>query len=104
MKLNERLAYYRKINDLKQIDVASALGVSSYIISDYEKGRSEPSISRLIKLARIYNVSIDALVGYVPGGLSEYSEKYDELLQAINSYPEEEKVSAIERAVDAIRK
>lgn len=103
MKFNERLAFYRKACNLKQIDVAKALNIPSYIISDYEKGRSEPGVSRLIKIARIYGVSVDTLVGYVPGGIEEYSEKYDELIKAIDSYPEDERVEAIEKAIAALK-
>ncbi|MDY6429838.1 MAG: helix-turn-helix transcriptional regulator [Bacilli bacterium] len=103
MKFNERLRHYRKINNLSQTDVANKLGLPFYLISDYEKGRSEPKIAILIKLARLYHVSVDTLVGFVPDGVEEAREKYEELLKAFDSHSDEEKVELIEKALNAIK-
>lgn len=52
----------RKKVNLKQTDVAQALGFKSTDrISRWEKGTAYPHIQNLFKLARLYGVSIEKL-------------------------------------------
>ena len=44
-------------------DVACRVGVSKSIISAYENGSRRPSYEMLIKLARLFNVTTDYLLG-----------------------------------------
>lgn len=59
----QRLEELRKEKDLLQKDVASAVNHSITCISDWERGKREPSIDDLIRLADFFGVSIDYLVG-----------------------------------------
>ena len=59
----ERLKYLRKEKDLKQEELANALNVSKGIISLWENGLREPTISNLVTIASYFHVSIDYLVG-----------------------------------------
>ena len=59
----ENLKNLRVQNNLSQKDLASKIELSSNIICEYEKGRSQPSIETLIKLSSILSCSIDYLVG-----------------------------------------
>lgn len=61
--LSERLIYLRKKNKLSQTAVAKRIGVTSSLISAYEKQERKPSIDTLISLADIYNVSTDYILG-----------------------------------------
>lgn len=61
-KMN-RLKALRTQNDLKQTELANKLGVQSSAISKYENGQLEISNELLIKLADIFNVSTDYLLG-----------------------------------------
>ena len=58
-----RLRECRKIKGLTQKCVADMLGVSSPAISQWEKGETSPSSENLAKLAKIYGVSTDYLMG-----------------------------------------
>lgn len=101
MKFNERLKAYRKKAGLSQEQFASALNVKQYNVSDYEVGRSEPSIELLIKIAKILEISIDELLGNDNAPLSvEGKEK--NLLEVINNLPEEEKSKAVDFAIEVI--
>ncbi|MBP5694569.1 MAG: helix-turn-helix transcriptional regulator [Bacilli bacterium] len=101
MKFNERLKVFRKRAGLSQEQFASALNVKQYNVSDYEVGRSEPSIDLLIKIAQVLEVSIDELVGNENAPLSvEGKEK--QLLDMINSLPEEDRSRAVDFAIDVI--
>lgn len=63
MKLKENLKFLRKKAGMTQAELAKKLHVKQYNISDYEIGRIEPSIATLTKIADVFQVSIDFLVG-----------------------------------------
>ena len=47
----------------KKKDLANTLDVTTNTIRNYESGKSEPTMSILIKMAEFFNVSLDTLVG-----------------------------------------
>ncbi len=59
----ERLKYLRNEKELGQVELAHKLGVSKCIISYWENGLREPTMSNLIAIADFFHVSIDYLVG-----------------------------------------
>lgn len=62
-KFQEALLEQRKLNHLTQREVASRLGISQPSYIRYEKGAAEPSLENLVKLADIFDVSTDYLLG-----------------------------------------
>ncbi len=58
-----RLAEIRKQHNLTQNDIADRLDISPQAVSKWENDLTSPDIDTLIKLAEIFNVSIDELVG-----------------------------------------
>lgn len=64
----------RKKKDETQKEIADKLGITQFTYCNYEKGKTEPDINLLIKLANYYNVSLDYLcgrtwnnqIGYIP--------------------------------------
>lgn len=62
MKFFENLKILRKQSNLTQRKIAEMLDVSERAYQHYEGGTREPNIEKLIKLADIFNVSIDYLV------------------------------------------
>ena len=60
---SERIKYLRTEKGLGQDDLAKEIGVSNGIISLWENGLREPSMSSLIALANFFHVSIDYIVG-----------------------------------------
>lgn len=63
MKFRENLKKLRKEQKLTQADLAEKLGYGYTAISKYESGRNEPSIKDLKRLAEIFKVSVDELIG-----------------------------------------
>ncbi|MDE6667690.1 MAG: helix-turn-helix domain-containing protein [Clostridia bacterium] len=59
----ERLKELRQEKKLGQIELAKRLDVSKGIISLWENGLREPSMSSLILLSKFFDVTIDYLVG-----------------------------------------
>ena len=48
---------------ITQSEAAKYVGVSRQAFSNYERGQRVPSVDVLIKLAELYQVSLDELVG-----------------------------------------
>ena len=63
VKFKERLKELRKQNELTQKALGIDANVSEDCISDWERGKSEPCLQDLIKLAIALNTTIDYLVG-----------------------------------------
>lgn len=67
MKIQQRLAsnlrVLRVLNNLTQRELATQLSVCRAVISAYERGISMPSIDILLKLSKIFGVSVDILLG-----------------------------------------
>lgn len=53
----------RKKSGMKQDQVADLLAVNRSTYSYYELGRTEPRLSQLIRLSRLFSVSVDYLLG-----------------------------------------
>ena len=66
MTNGERIKYLREKSGLTQKDVATKLGLEPAAISKYELDMREPNIEAIKKLANMFNVSIDYLLGRTP--------------------------------------
>ena len=62
-KFADRICLARKENNFNQQDIADILGVTRATISSWETGRTEPNRHHIVELSRIYNVTIDYLLG-----------------------------------------
>ncbi|MBD5508837.1 MAG: helix-turn-helix transcriptional regulator [Lachnospiraceae bacterium] len=77
--LNKRLHISRINSDLSKKQVAEIIGVSESTMGLYESGNRQPSLGSLIKLASLYKVSTDYLLGCEPPEAESIS------LQGLNS-------------------
>ena len=59
----ERLKELRKEKKLGQVALAEKIGVGKSVISAWELGKCEPSLSNLIAIAKFFDVSTDYLAG-----------------------------------------
>ena len=80
-KIGERLAKLRKDNHLKQSDIAEKINESQQVISNIERGITMRDIEQLKKIADIYNISLDQLVGR-----EFFGENTDDVERQIISY------------------
>jgi transcriptional regulator with XRE-family HTH domain len=62
-KLAERVSAARQRAGLTQAELAEATGVTDETISRIERGRYEPAVSTLFRLAEALDVSLDYLAG-----------------------------------------
>lgn len=63
MKIAENIKFYRLQLGLTQEKLASFLNGKKSLISNYENGYSTPDIFVLVKLANIFQITLDELVG-----------------------------------------
>lgn len=62
MKLNEKIAYYRREKKLSQEELAARVGVSRQAVSKWELGEASPDVGKLLALARAFGVTTDHLL------------------------------------------
>lgn len=63
MNFGKNLRYLRKEHNMSQEDIATRLGLKSYTtIQKWESGKATPSVLTGHKLAKMFGVSLDALV------------------------------------------
>ena len=63
INMGERLRKLRKSKKLTQKQAADRIGIAISTLSGYEMEEKHPSYFILMKLARLYNVSVDYLIG-----------------------------------------
>ncbi len=63
MEFGKRFKKYRLENNLTQVEVAKMIGIDQTNISSWENDKTRPEYENLIKLSKIYDVSLDELLG-----------------------------------------
>ncbi len=81
--LGNNLKTMRKKTGLSQEELAKKLDLSRSTYNSYEQDICEPPLDVLCKLADVFNVSIDELIGHTQKKLSFTR---DDLLDKINNY------------------
>ena len=61
--LNENIKKYRTQLGINQVELAKKLGVSKQCVSNWENDNVLPSIEMLVKLAKLFKISTDTLLG-----------------------------------------
>jgi transcriptional regulator with XRE-family HTH domain len=79
----------RKLHNLSQADLAKKVEASRTIIGNYERNANTPSIEMIIKIAKVFNVSVDYIIG--EGVLSQYDKEVLKLIDDIEKLDDETK-------------
>ena len=61
--IGDNIKKFRQSSNMIQKDLADKLFVTAQAVSRWENGEVEPSITTLTDMAKIFNVSVDELVG-----------------------------------------
>lgn len=97
VELGTKLRELRREQNWTQSQVAQRIGGTASVVSAYENGIRQPSYEALIKLAQLYNVSSDHLLG-ISGRRSpdsQYLISLDGLTPA--------KISLVIQLIDALK-
>lgn len=62
-QVGKRIIELRKKYNLTQTELADLMNISFQAVSNWERGNSMPDISKLPELAKIFNVTVDELIG-----------------------------------------
>ena len=74
--ISERLKKCRNEKGMSQQEIANALNVQRQIISYYETGKRQPNITDIVKLAELYNISADYILGLSDVATTDENMKY----------------------------
>ena len=93
-----KLTEIRKQEGVSQKQLANDLGVSAGNLCDWEKGRTEPDIEMLIKIAEYFDVSVDALLGREENGntMRNVDRTKMRLLSYYNKMSDDGKIKLVE--------
>ncbi|MPM70684.1 hypothetical protein SDC9_117641 [bioreactor metagenome] len=101
MDFMTRLYDLREEIDMKQKDLAAMLTIKPSAISKYEKGIAQPSIPTLIKIAEIFHVSMDYLLGLSsvknPYSTDNFTPKEAEIIAKYRKLTKENQIRIDER-------
>jgi len=96
-----RLKELRDDADMKQIELAKKLNVKPSVVSKYENNHTQPNYMTIIKIADVFNVSVDYLLGISsvknPYTMERYSPKEAELVTRYRKLNNENKIRIDER-------
>ena len=76
---NNRIRELREDRDLRQIDVANAVGIDQRSLSNYETGKTNPDSYAIIKLSQYFGVTCDYLLGVSERNINGKNVIIDEL-------------------------
>lgn len=62
--MNEVIKYLRNQKGWTRIELAKRLDVSGPSVSDWESGKKQPKQESLIRLAKVFNLTLDQLINY----------------------------------------
>lgn len=65
MEFKDRLKELRGAKNLSQMQLANMLGVSQSAVAKWELGKTEPTASAIILVAKFFNESTDYVLGLI---------------------------------------
>jgi transcriptional regulator with XRE-family HTH domain len=87
LNIGEKIIQLRKQNRLSQSELAEKIEASRTIVGNYERNSNTPSIEMIIKIANVFNVSLDYLIG--EGQLSTYDKEVLKRIEDIEHLDQE---------------
>lgn len=89
-RLNDQIKKFRASKKMTLAVLAERLSVTTSAVAAYENGTRNPSFDVLIKMARIFNVTVDNLLGCSNTDLVDVSyltgKQREEILNIISTY------------------
>ncbi len=89
LDIGSKISELRKAKKWSQEDLAKKVGSSRVMIGNYERNSNTPSIDIILKITKVFDVSVDYLVG--EGQLSTYDKEVLKRIEDIEHLPDEDK-------------
>jgi len=87
--IGDKIIQLRKLRNLSQTDLAQKVEASRTIIGNYERNENTHSIEMIIKISKVFNVSVDYIIG--EGVLSQYDKEVLKRIDDIEKLDDETK-------------
>jgi len=88
LNIGERITQLRKQANLSQTELAKKVAVSRTIVGNYERNENAPSVEILLKIANVFDVSIDFLIGQ--GEIAKYDKDMLKRIEDIANLSQED--------------
>ncbi len=82
---------YRELSGLSQAEVARRLDVSRQVYNNYELGKREADYETLLKLAELFNTTVECLLRDTPQ--TQLTAEHLELMRLFDSLSDDDKES-----------
>ena len=82
MSFGEKLTKLRKEEGMSQEDLANSLNVSRQAVSKWESNSSYPETDKIIAICKLFNCSMDELIGLKEGK----GKKNNKILDSVNKF------------------
>jgi len=79
-EIGEKISYLRKKQNISQKEFAKNLGVTDKAVSKWENGMSAPSLEKMYKICRFFNISFESLMS---DSNVENKEKMSSVMQSL---------------------
>ena len=98
MDFGKSFKHYRQKAGLTQKEAADLIGIKDYQLGNYETNRSQPSLEILVKMSKVYLVTVDKMLGNnllrnkMEKENPEYIKDYvdiNEILKSLSEYVEQ---------------
>ncbi len=106
--MTNRIRLLRESCDMKQIDLAKRLNVSQGTLSNWERGEYDIDNDNLIRIAELFNVSTDCVLGRdnaeivpqkeKPADIGELDKNTQYLVNAYRELPEDDRQLLVAQA------
>ncbi|ACL31994.1 helix-turn-helix transcriptional regulator [Glaesserella parasuis] len=97
--IGQAIAKYRQASGLTQAQLAEILGISNDAVSRMERGKTIPTVLRLLELSEIFHCEVADLVTESSNRSTDQAKVIEKLLQQLDSQQRSELLYLIERLV-----
>lgn len=89
LSIGDTIIQLRKQHNYSQSELADKINVSRTIIGNYERNANMPSIEVIVKMAKVFNVTVDYMIG--EGEFSTYDKEIIKRIEDIDQLDEDTK-------------
>ena len=88
-KLAEQIRKLRKERRISQVELGKRLGVTKSCVCNWENDNVQPSVEMLVRMASLFSVSTDYMLGFEPGEYLDVTGLPDETIAHLRQIVED---------------
>ena len=87
-KLGQQIRTLREARNISQVELGKRLGISKQSVCNWENDNVQPSVEMLVRLASLFSVSTDYLLGFEPGEYIDVTGLSNEMIEHLRQIAE----------------